>query len=213
MALLQYRVTSIPDPGYSSSFPLTENPISESSKWINGLATGLDWHNVQTAPGEAYGASIVSGYDDCLAVLNTPFTSNQFAQGVVKRAVGYSPSGNHEIELLLHFQITAHNARGYEVLWAHTGEIAIVRWNGSLNDYTAIQDTGQNIGVAVDGDTLRAEITAGVIKVYKNGSLVATGPSDTTYTDGQPGIGFWPTDRGEVVSASYGWKSLQAGSL
>jgi hypothetical protein len=33
---------------YATSFSLTENPISEGGKWINGGVTGLDWGNVQT---------------------------------------------------------------------------------------------------------------------------------------------------------------------
>jgi hypothetical protein len=33
---------------YSTTFPLTENPISEGGSWTNGGATGLDWANVQT---------------------------------------------------------------------------------------------------------------------------------------------------------------------
>ena len=43
---------------YSTSFPATESPISESSNWTNGLAVGLDWNNVQTTPGKAFGAAI-----------------------------------------------------------------------------------------------------------------------------------------------------------
>jgi hypothetical protein len=212
------RVLSLPDgiPGsYDTMFPLTENPISEGGNWINGKAVGLDWNNVQTISGRAYGAVIVSSYNDDIAVLNTTFAADQYAQGTVYRAAGYAPSGNHEIELLLRFKITAHDARGYEVLWGGgggtaNGEISIVRWNGPLGDYTGLART--TIAPAVDGDVLRAEIIGSVIKVYRNGSLVLTGPSNTTWTDGQPGVGFWPTDRGGVTSSSYGWKTFEAGS-
>ena len=41
---------------YSTSFPLTETPISEGGNWINGQTVGLDWKNVNTKPGLAYGA-------------------------------------------------------------------------------------------------------------------------------------------------------------
>ncbi len=202
-----------PTGSYSTSFSLNENPVSEGGRWINGGAVGLDWHNVQTIPGRAYGASIVGGYDDDIAVLSTSFAADQYAQGTVYRAAGYAPSGSHEIELLLRFRITAHNARGYEVLWggggATNGELAIVCWNGPLGDYTSLAST--TIAPAVDGDVLRAEIAGSVIKVYKNGSLVLTGPSNTTWKDGQPGIGFWPTDRGGVTSANYGWSNFSAG--
>jgi len=124
---------------------------------------------------------------------------------------GYrNPGDAHEIELLLRFRISANNARGYEVLWGQDGVIAIVRWNGPLGDYTSLLE-GPNIGAAVDGDTLRAEIVGTVVKVYKNGTLVATGPSNSTWTDGQPGMGFWPLPGATL--ASYGWKSYLAGNV
>ena len=195
---------------YSTSFAATENPLSEGGKWINGKAAGLDWNNAQTVPGKAYAADFATGYNDPIAVLNTSFTANQYAQGTVYRAPGYSPGVNHEIELLLHFQISANNARGYEVLWAHQGNMAIVRWNGPLGNYTPLVDNLQ-IGQAVDGDVLRAEIVGNVIKVYKNGALVATGPTDATWTSGQPGMGFWP--KPGASPQNYGWKSYLAGSL
>jgi hypothetical protein len=197
---------------YSTNFAAAENPLSEGGKWINGQAVGLDWLNAQSSPGKAYGSAIATGYNDDIGVLNTTFTANQFAQGTVYRAPGYSPGASHEIELLLHFQITAHSARGYEVLWGHTGEVNIVRWNGPLGNYTPLLSvTGPNIGAAVDGDVLRAEIIGTVIKVYKNGTLVLTGPSNTSWTDGQPGMGFWPTTG--ATPANYGWKSYTAGGL
>ncbi len=201
---------------YSTGFPLTEDPISESGNWINGEAVGLDWNNVQTIPGRAFGAALVGGYDDDIAVLNATFASDQYAQGTVYRAAGYAPTEKHEIELLLRFKISAHEARGYEVLWGGgggaNGELAIVRWNGPAGNYTSLAGTA--IAPAVDGDVLRAEIIGSVIKVYRNGSLVLTGPSDSTWIDGQPGMGFWPTDRGGgVTPASYGWRTFTASSV
>ena len=192
---------------------MTENPIGEGGKWINGKAVGLDWRNVQTVPGKAYASETVEAnnrYSDPIAVLNTTFAADQFAQGTVSRVPGYSnPTDGHEIELLLRFQITANNARGYEVLWGQGGNMAIVRWNGPLGSYTPLVDNLQ-IGAAVDGDVLRVEMVGNVIQVYKNGALVATA-TDSTYATGQPGIGFWPTPGSTLQS--YGWKSFEAGSL
>ena len=197
---------------FSTNFSAIENPLSEGGKWINGKAVGIDWNDAQSVPGKAYASAIASGYNDDIAILNTTFASNQYAQGTVSRVSGYSPGVSHEIELLLRFRITAHNARGYEVLWGQSGELNIVRWNGPLGDYTPLgATTGPNIGAAVDGDVLRAEIVGTVIKVYKNGSLVFTGPSNSTWTDGQPGIGFWP--KSGATLQNYGWKNFEAGSL
>jgi hypothetical protein len=200
---------------YSTTFGATENPLSEGGKWIDGKAVGLDWNNPQSIPGKAF-ASVLSGtpnrYNDSVGQLNTSFGPNQYAQGTVYRAAGYSPSpSKHEVELLLRFQITAHNARGYEVMWGQTGYLAIARWNGPLGNYTSLYDPGDpGIGPAVDGDVLRAEIIGSTIRVYKNGTLVAT-VSDTMYTTGQPGMGFWPVDGATIDK--YGWKAYQAGGL
>jgi hypothetical protein len=210
---------------FSTSFPSTaENPISEGGKWVNGKAVGLDWNDVQTVPGKAY-ASRNSGlassrYDDSITHLSTSFMAfpaNQYAQGTVFRAPSYDPSpGLHEAELHLRFQTTAHNARGYEVMWGITGYLAIVRWNGALGDYTPIVDTGNpGIGAPADGDVLRAEISGNIITIYKNGSSVktvdVTSIPGTVWGDGQPGMGFWPVDGS--TAANYGWKNYQAGNL
>ena len=185
---------------YTTNFAGTENPISEGGKWVNGKAVGLSWNNVQTIPGRAFAAAFVGGasrYDDPIAHLNTSFAANQFAQGTVYRVPGYrNASDKHEIELLLRFQITANSARGYEVLWGQDGEIVVVRWNGPLGSYTVlggIPDSPSNM--AVDGDVLRVEIIGSVVRVYRNGSLVVTGASDSTFTNGQPGHWFL-ADRG-----------------
>jgi hypothetical protein len=196
---------------YTTGFDAAENPLSENGAWSNGQIVGIDWNDVQTTIGKAYAADVSTYYNDAIAVLNTPtFNTNQYAEGTVYRAANYSPSVPHEIELLLRFQVTPHYARGYEVLWGHAGNLAIVRWNGPLSDYTALLDNVQ-IGQPVDGDVLRAEIIDSVITVYKNGVLVATGPSDSTYIDGQPGVGFWATT--SATPSSFGWDSYEAGNL
>ncbi|MEO8132499.1 MAG: fibronectin type III domain-containing protein [Betaproteobacteria bacterium] len=196
---------------YSTSFPGTENPISESGKWINGKTAGVNWNNVQTVPGRAYGSVVVSGYDDDIAVLNTAFPRNQYAQATVFRVAGYSPGVSHEVELLLNFRITPNSARGYEVLWGVSGYLAIVRWNGPLNNYTPLlENVNPGIGAPVDGDVLRAEVVNGVIRAYKNGVLVGSA-TDSTWTDGQPGVGFWPTSG--ATPQNLGWKNFAAGGL
>ena len=206
---------------FSTNFAGTENPISESGAWISGDLNGLDWNNPQTASGRAY-ASLLSGatgnrYDDSVAHLHpsiATFTPNQFAQATVYRVAGYSPTvaTGHEVELFLRFQITPHNARGYVVYWGHSGYLGIARWNGSVGDFTSLADLGSpGIGAPVDGDVLRAEISGSVIRVYKNGQLVLTAPSDTTWADGQPGMGFWPVDT--AIPQNLGWKNFAAGNL
>jgi hypothetical protein len=201
---------------YSTNFTSTENPISDGGKWINGKSVGVDWNNVQCGGGKAYATAIATGYNDDIAILNTSFTANQYAQGTVSRASGYSPGVSHEIELLLRFQITARNARGYEILWGVTGELNLVRWNGPVGNYTPFGDAGggygPNVGAARDGDVVRAEITGNTVKVYINNALAHTFTDpDSTWNTGQPGIGFWPT--GSATPSNYCWKSFSAGNL
>ena len=212
------NIGTVPTLVYSTTFNFTENPISEGNSWISGKGVGLDWNDPRTVPGEAF-ASTLSGlgltrYDDSIAHLSTSvatFAPNQYAQGTVFKAAGYTTVGGHELELLLRFQTTAHDARGYEILWGISGYIAIVRWNGPLGNFTPLYDPGLgSISVPVDGDVLRAEIVGSTITVFKNGTAVAS-VSDSTYAGGQPGMGFWPVDG--AIAQNLGWKSYQAGNL
>jgi hypothetical protein len=61
---------------YTTTFPLTENPISEGGNWINGKAVGLDWANLATTNGMAIG--LESGFT------NTPLpgVSQRFFRSV-----------------------------------------------------------------------------------------------------------------------------------
>lgn len=40
---------------YSTPFPRAENPISDAGNWISGETAGMDWANVHTTPGFAFG--------------------------------------------------------------------------------------------------------------------------------------------------------------
>ncbi|HKQ25233.1 MAG TPA: hypothetical protein VJT81_12395, partial [Burkholderiales bacterium] len=206
--------------GYTTNFPDTESPISEGGIWTNGLTTGQNWTDVKTTGGKAVATqeAFPTRYSDDLAHLNksfVDFADNQYAQATVYLAPGYTGNGGkHEVELLLRFEITANKARGYEVLWGIDGYIAIVRWNGPVGDFTPLYDPGfGSIAVPRDGDVLRAEIVGNIITVYKNGSLVATADifGGNVWTEGQPGIGFWPVDG--ATPENLGWKNFEAGNL
>src|SRR5713226_6600461 len=43
---------------YATNFSLAENPISEGGKWLNGQTDGLDWTDVRTTRGFAFGTEI-----------------------------------------------------------------------------------------------------------------------------------------------------------
>jgi hypothetical protein len=208
---------------YTTTFPLTENPISEGAGWTNGTVASNLWNNVKTVNSIACAANFAntlgSRYDDPIACLKTSvhaFTPNQYVEATVHRAVGYSPNQSvtkHEIELLLRWLISGTTARGYEFLIGHDGGCCWVRWNGARGSYQQLSAVAYP-GVA-DGDVFRVEITGTTMNAYKNGAAIANQLySDSTWADGQPGMGFWPVNDGVApVLENYGWKDWQAGDL
>jgi uncharacterized protein (TIGR03382 family) len=178
---------------YSTSFPATENPISEGGIWLNGGVDGVDWGNVQTDGTHAFGVSLPSTYADPSAALKGSWAPDQTAKAVVK-IVGANPTSCcHELELRLRTAITAHDIKGYEINFSVTPNsyVQIVRWNGPLanssnsnNGFTYIATTnGPGIH---DGDVLIATIRGNTITVFQNGAQILQGV-DT----GQGGVGPW----------------------
>ncbi len=194
---------------YATTFSTKENPLSQAGVWVNGKLNGGNWNNVQSNGAGAFASAFPTPghYDDSIAHLAGTFTSNQFAQGTVSRAAGYSVG--HEIELLVRFNISSGSAKGYEAYWSTNGGIYIVRWNGPLDSFTplAVAD-GFN---AVDGDVMRVEAIGTTITVYVNGRAVVSA-TDSAYSSGSPGVGFMPWGDNAVLT-NYGWKSFQAGNL
>lgn len=183
---------------YSTNFSATENPISEGGKWINGGDVGLDWQNVQTLvgtsgkPNRAYGTGESPGpYTDNIACL-PGFPANQRARATIYREVGYTPSSTHEVELLLRFQITPHNARGYEVDFSFGGSLVqVFCWHGDQGDvFPELTGSGPGPGGLVTGDEVWADMIGNVITVYKNGSLIWT-VTDSQIATGNPGMGYF----------------------
>jgi hypothetical protein len=190
---------------YTTSFPLTENPISEGGNWINGGTVGLDWANVRTTPGFAYSASgLPSIYGDPTAVLTGTWGPTQTVSAVVK--INATPSGGEaEVELRLRSSISAHNITGYEFNYAINGSYAqIVRWNGPLGSFTYLGNSAPN-GALATGDVLRATITNSAIYYYRNNVLLGTA-TDSTFTSGSPGIGFYPNSS----TLNWGFSSFTA---
>lgn len=198
--------------GYSTVFPLTENPISEGGVWTNGGTTGLDWTNVQTTAGLAFATQVAGPsppFTDSVASLGG-FGPNQWAQGVVHNA-----SANlREVELLLRWTITAHNTTGYEIDVTTNFGLGIARWNGALNSFTFLaQNITTNVSTA-EGAVWYAQIVGSTITVNCNGTQVFSG-TDSTFATGNPGIGFFSSTNNGTPTANntFGWKSFRAGQL
>lgn len=188
---------------YSTSFPLTENPISEGGMWINGATDGLDWGNVSTTPGQTHPHPGTARYADATALLKGTWGPNQTAQGTVwvGNAFNYP-----EVEIRLRSTISKNVCNGYEITFslAPNSYLIIVRWNGPLANYTMLADLKGSKYQAKAGDVVKATIEGNVIKAYKNGQLMGQA-TDSTYTSGNPGMGFNEQDNGD-----YGYINFMA---
>jgi hypothetical protein len=201
---------------YTTNFAATENPISESNHWINGQLVGLDWSNVRTTSGLAFGTNSYStstGYNDSTAVLTGTWGPNQTAQATVHTTNQQSGSIYEEVELRLRTTITPHSITGYEVNFrcSHDGGqyIGIVRWNGALNSFTQLGSNVTGPGL-VEGSVVKATISGGTITAYINGVQVAQQTDSNPFTTGSPGIGFWLHGLPVSNNADFGFTSFAA---
>jgi hypothetical protein len=198
---------------YSTNFPLTENPISEGSKWTTGKSVGLDWADVATSPGLAFGTQTGSGgYNDSLAILKGTWGADQSASAVVRSVNQVGGSVFEEVEILLRFSIGAHSARGYEInfrsLNSSESYTQIVRWNGPLGSFTLLDSRGGSTYGIRDGDTVKATIVGNTITSYING-VAKLSVTDSTFSSGSPGMGFYLQGT-SGVNGNYGFKSYTA---
>jgi hypothetical protein len=185
---------------YTTSFPLGQNPISESGRWINGKTVGLDWANVATTPGVAYGTETgFGGYDDSTALLTGTWGPNQIASARVHIGTRAVAGVSKEVEIRLRSSLSAHSCTGYEInfsLNAGAGAYTqIVRWNGPLGDFTFIDSRGGSQYQINEGDEVKAVISGNVITSYIRGQQVLQ-VTDNTFSSGSPGMGFYLQESG-----------------
>jgi len=208
------RSQGTPVRSYRTSFQVDEDPILEGGLWINGRKDGIDWCNVVTRNGVAYGEVSRMGiaerrieqgnlspagdlvpegdYDDPTAVLSGVWGKNQIARARVFSR-NQTEKYFQEVEIRLRSTIMPHRCTGYEVFWrclkTESAYAEIVRWNGKVGDFTSLKKhIGPQYGVA-DGDLVEASIVGNVIKGFINGVEVIS-TSDDTFDSGSPGIGF-----------------------
>lgn len=212
-----------PPPGsgqsYAASFTATENPLSQGGRWVNGFTQGLDWSDMASASGLAYGVQRAGYYNDPTALLTGPWAPNQKVSAVVGGVANDACS--EEIELRLRSMISPHVNSGYEITWRNSTDpnntyLIIVRWDGGFGRFAYLFDQrGQPRFFIQPGDTLSATMTGSLISAYKNSVLLAQ-VSDATFASGAPGIGmtFAIGDPGcSAVAPSFGFTSMAASEL
>jgi len=186
---------------YRTNFPETESPVSQNTSWTNGQAEGIDWKDMQTTAGMAFGTQVnVPTYDDSTAVLTGEWGPDQFVQAKVKIVNPCNATDYEEVELRTNSTISAHSITGYEFDYRCGGGAqayaVIVRWNGAFGDFTYLANNGvHGAKYAVhDGDvitatSLRNGAGCPVLTLLKNGVILAGPVTDCTYPNGAPGMG------------------------
>jgi len=127
---------------YTTNFPVTENSISEGGNWTNGKSDGVDWSDVRTSAGVAFGTQVPPTgppYNDSVAVLKGTWNPNQMATATVHTMYQQSHHTYEEVELLLRMSISPHSSTGYEInLRCLSGPDTYVQfgyWAGPLNKF------------------------------------------------------------------------------
>lgn len=222
---------------YTTNFPATENPISEGGNWRNGQREGIDWKDIRTVPGLAFGTQggTPPPYDDSTAVLNGTWGPDQTVEAKVK-TVNQNGSINQEVEIRLRTTINARSLSGYEVLYkvTHDGNQyhQIVRWHGPIGTSTCnwncafslvpgsrdmragdgfpgVYD-GDTIGASIVGNRITTWITHNGVKRVLQDIYDTSGPGGGAYfTSGSPGMGFWLRGPASTL-ADYGLTSFSA---
>jgi hypothetical protein len=171
--------------------------------WFN---TGQLWTKVQTAG--TNGAA--NTYDDSYAYLSG-FAPNQQGEAVVYVDPNLT-GAPHEVEMLLRWADSAQRARGYECLFNFQGGLEIVRWNGPFGDFTVLPGRGPcSIGRnLISGDVVKASVIGNTITAFIN-DIPLCMASDSTWANGQPGIGFFKRTTG--LNSDFAITSYSATSL
>ena len=198
---------------YTTGFQDTENPISENGNWINGKSSGLDWADVSTVKGLAFGTqSGTDGYDDSTALLKGVWGPDQTVTATVYARNQRGNKIYEEVEIRLRSTISPRRCTGYEILFRSLKNsdsyVQIVRWNGPLGDFTYLADEkGVKCGIS-NGDTVKATIIGNVITAYINKVRIAQA-IDSTYSGGNPGMGFFIQGT-PAANSDYGFSSFTA---
>jgi hypothetical protein len=214
---------------FTTLFASDENPISETGAWqrLTGTSGNTLWHDVKILSGNAIatanagptaGGPGSGDYDDSYSYLTGSWPSNMESIATI-----YKGTGAKEVELLFRIFDVApatNTVRGYECTFDLLGGNAIVRWNGSPDDFVILKDTTTGLTDWTggnDGDKVKANILGTVISMWYARAATPTtwvsiGSYDTSgdatkFSDGAPGIGFFA--RAAASNTDYGFKDFQ----
>src|SRR5712671_1203513 len=86
---------------FPTTWPATEDPVSQGSIWTQGGEVGLDWQNTKSVggtPGTALATATSAGFNDCLSAVQGRFSSTKhYSQATINLVAGYTPPSSHEV--------------------------------------------------------------------------------------------------------------------
>lgn len=204
---------------YRTNFSRPESPLSDGGQWLNGKADGVDWTDVHTVHGFAFGTEFggkrpaPQKYDDSTAILKGTWGPNQTVQATV-RSVNPNQDNKvwEEVELRLRSTMTPHECTGYEVMFRCTkiprAYCNIARWEGPLGKFTMLKENyGSQYGVKT-GDVVKAGMMGNVLTVWINGVQMVE-ITDDKFASGNPGIGYY-LEGATGVMGDYGFTNFTA---
>jgi hypothetical protein len=186
---------------YSTTFPATENPISEGGNWTSGSAAGNCggtpcYYDIRTTTNFAFGTMPVgAGARDSTAILTGTWGLNQ----TVTATTSWTNFTGGELELRLRSSLVAGGlSYGYEVLF-NNGYCQIVRWEGQVatlggSAYTALYTNMSCPKAPVAGSVLKATAvstdsgTTTTITAWIDGTQIMTVKDSGQGTHGSPAI-------------------------
>jgi hypothetical protein len=193
--------TCVPVPpgavSFTTHFDLAEFPLNEGGAW--GKANNA-WLNIRTENGVAHAGGVNEGYDDSYAYLTLPFGPDQTVEAVLEVSTApFDGTKSHEALLMLRMSDDAANARGYECLFNYAGGVDLVKWTGPLGGYQSLSIVTWwwNVRDLRTGDVIKCSVIGDTISGYINGAKVVEA-RDSTFTSGQPGIGFFTRPGGDI---------------
>lgn len=221
MTVITRRPPPVLGPPYTTTFPFTENPMRESGVWLEGLSDGLDWGDVQTVPGHAYGTTISvypTDLNDSTAILKGSWPANQTVQSTLITGNRQNGTIYEEVEHRLRSTLSAHSSTGYEITFSLRNDgsqyIQVNRWDGPLNGFVLLHSM-TTPPILANGDVLKSSISGTLITIYRNGSSIDT--YDTSgdaiiYSTGNPGMGFYMQGGTLGELSDYGFSAYSATS-
>lgn len=206
---------------YSTTFPGTENPISEGGNWTTD--SGLGQANMLTSGGLAFGTDIGGGpTGDSAAILTGFWPPDMTLTTTLHKS---SPVSFQECELLFRASIGASALQGYEYFLEEGGQyLSLVKRLGSNGgvegvDYIYLVEIFPLGSVPANGDVLSGTLQDNTFTAKYNGATIwvhdirldKNGATVSTFTSGSVGIGSdGPTGGGAYTPSNWCFADFSA---